>query len=71
MTLNSATDVLTIPESVVEFSGDSTFVYCLTDSVKQYFDRTAIVTGLSDGVNVEVKSGIGKDARLRGSENKQ
>ena len=71
VTLNSATDVLTIPESVVEFSGDSTFVYCLTDSVKQYFDRTAIVTGLSDGVNVEVKSGIGKDARLRGSENKQ
>lgn len=71
VTLNSAVDVLTVPESVVEFAGDSTFVYCLTDSVNQAFNRTAIVTGLGDGVNIEVKSGINKDARLRGAENKQ
>ena len=70
VTLNSAIDVLTVPESVVEFAGDSTFVYCLTDSVPQKFDRTAIETGLGDGVNIEVKSGIDKDARLRGVQNK-
>lgn len=68
--LNSVTDILTIPESVVEFSGDSTFVYCLVDSVKQQFERKAITTGLGDGVNIEVKSGIDKDSRLRGAENK-
>ena len=68
--LNSAKDVLTIPESVVEFSGDSTFVYCLVDSVTQKYERTAITTGLGDGVNIEVKSGIDKDSRLRGAENK-
>lgn len=67
--LSSAKDVLTIPESVVEFSGDSTFVYCLTDSATQTFQRTAIETGASDGINLEVKSGIDKDSRLRGAQN--
>lgn len=71
VTLNSAVDVLTVPESVVEFAGDSTFVYCMTDSVPQKFDRTAIETGLGDGINIEIKSGIDKDTRLRGAQNKQ
>ena len=68
--LSSAKDVLTIPESVVEFSGDSTFVYCQVDSATQKYERTAITTGLGDGVNIEVKSGINKNSRLRGAENK-
>lgn len=68
--LSSAKEVLIIPESVVEFAGDSTFVYCLTDSVNQAFRRTAIETGLGDGVNIEVKSGIDANTRLRGDENK-
>lgn len=68
--LSSAKEVLIIPESVVEFAGDSTFVYCLTDSVNQAFRRTAIETGLGDGVNIEVKSGIDANIRLRGDENK-
>ena len=69
--LNSANDVLTIPESVVEFVGDSTFVYCMTDSVPQKFERTAVKTGLGDGVKVEVKDGIASNARLRGAEIKK
>lgn len=60
---------MTVPESVVEFSGDSTFVYLLTDSVSgQKFARTQIVTGISDGINIEVKSGIESSARLRGKQ---
>lgn len=67
--LSRAENVLTIPESVIEFSGDSTFVYCLVDSIPtQVFERTAISTGVSNGVNVQVKNGIGSDARLRGHE---
>ncbi|MCM1110678.1 MAG: efflux RND transporter periplasmic adaptor subunit [Clostridium sp.] len=59
---------LTVPESVVEFSGDSTFVYILTDSVpEQKFVRRPIETGMSDGINIEVKSGIDASARLRGN----
>ncbi len=58
--------MLTVPESVVTFSGDSTFVYVLTDSVpKPTYTRTAVKTGLSDGINIEVKEGIDSTAVLR------
>lgn len=66
--LNSAHGVLTVPESVIEWAGDKTYVYVLTDSVKeQKFDRTEVATGISDGINIEVKSGVDKTARLRGA----
>ena len=66
--LNSARGVLTVPESVIEWAGDKTYVYVLTDSVKeQKFDRTEVATGISDGINIEVKSGVDKTARLRGA----
>lgn len=66
--LNSDRGVLTVPESVIEWAGDKTYVYVLTDSVKeQKFDRTEVATGISDGINIEVKSGVDKTARLRGA----
>ena len=66
--LNSARGVLTVPESVIEWAGDKTYVYVLTDSLKeQKFDRTEVATGISDGINIEVKSGVDKTARLRGA----
>ena len=67
--LNRTGNVLCVPESVVEFAGDSTFVYVLTDSIpKQTFTRTLITTGTSNGIDIEVKSGINQDSRLRGAE---
>ena len=67
--LNRTGNVLCIPESIVEFAGDSTFVYVLTDSVPlQNFRRTQITTGTSDGINIEVKSGITNESHLRGAE---
>lgn len=70
--INRSGNVMRVPESVVEFAGDSTFVYVLTDSVpSQAFRRTRIVTGASDGLNIEVKSGIESTARLRGAEIKE
>ncbi len=66
--LARAAGVLTVPEGVVEFAGDSAFVYVLTDSVStpaQYL-RTAVETGLSDGIKVEIKNGIDSTAVLRG-----
>ncbi|MDE5844430.1 MAG: efflux RND transporter periplasmic adaptor subunit [Muribaculaceae bacterium] len=65
-------NALNVPERVIEFSGDSTFVYVLkTDHPKQQFDRVAIKTGLSDGVNAQVISGdITTESKLRGSEQK-
>ncbi len=67
--LNSVNNVLTVPEGVIEYVGDSTFVYCLTDTVPaQKFERRAITTGLGDGINIEVKSGIDSLVQLRGDE---
>lgn len=66
--INSATGVLTVPESVIEWAGDKTYVYLLTDSVKQQkFDRTEVTTGISDGINIEIKSGVTPSSRLRGA----
>lgn len=69
VTLEKAADVLTVPESVVEFGGDSCYVYVRTDTVpRPLFERRAIVTGLSDGINIEVKTGIDSTAVLRGAQ---
>ena len=71
--LASANNALTVPEGIVEWSGDSTYVYVLTsaDSTStQTFERKPIITGLSDGINIEIKEGIDKDTKLRGYEKK-
>lgn len=67
VTLASAENILTIPESTIEFEGDDAYVYVLTGSEKdQQFERRKIETGLSDGITIEVKSGLTVDDRLRG-----
>ncbi len=59
VSLSKAEDVFTLPESVINFEGDSTYVYVRTDTVpKPVFERRAITTGLSDGIKIEVKDGI-------------
>ena len=61
--------MLTIPESAIEFSGDSTFVYIIKGEGKQKdYERRAVVTGLSDGVNIEVKKGLTAKDKVRGPE---
>ena len=68
--LARAEHTLAIPEASLAFSGDSTFVYVVTDSTTrpQQFQRRAIKTGISDGVHIEVKSGLKKDEFVRGIE---
>lgn len=67
MELQRANNVLSIPESALEFKGDSTFVFLLTDSVSgQKFERKTVTTGVSDGINVEVKSGLKENDFVRG-----
>lgn len=57
--LERASQALAIPEGCVEFKDDSTFVYVLTDSVpQQAFRRQPIKVGMSDGIQIAVKSGI-------------
>lgn len=65
--LAKANKVLSIPESAIEFSGDSTFVYIVKgEGEKKTYDRHAVTTGLSDGVNIEIKKGITAKDKVRG-----
>ena len=67
--LARALNVLTVPEGVIEFSGDSTFIYVMTDSVpQQQFNRVPVTIGMSDGINIEVKDGINATDKVRGAE---
>ena len=61
-------DVIMVPEGVVTFSGDSTFVYILTSEKEdmQQFEKRSIVTGNSDGINIEVIQGVDTLTVLRG-----
>ena len=62
--LESAEHVLAIPESALEFSGDSTFVYVKKGND---YERRAITTGLSDGLNIVVTSGLKEGEKVRGT----
>ena len=67
--LARADKVLSIPESAIEFSGDSTFVYIIKGEGKnKTYDRTYVETGLSDGVNIEIKKGVTAKDKVRGPE---
>ncbi len=67
--LARADKVLSIPESAIEFSGDSTFVYVIKgDGKDKQYERTQVTTGLSDGVNIEIKKGITQKDKVRGPE---
>ena len=65
--LDEANDVLCVPESAIEFIGDSTFVYLVKgEGQLKTYERQAVVTGLSDGVNIEIKKGLEKNQKVRG-----
>lgn len=66
--LDKREQVLTIPESSLEFSGDSAFVYMVKNEEPQEFERHFVKIGLSDGINIEVTEGLKENDRIRGSE---
>ena len=65
--LAKASKVIAVPESAIEFCNDSTFVYLVRGAAdKKTYTRQAVVTGLSDGVNIEIKKGLSLKDRVRG-----
>lgn len=65
--LARASKALSVPESAIEFSGDSTFVYLIKENGKEKtYERKQVVTGLSDGVSIEIKSGLTLKDKVRG-----
>lgn len=63
--LEKAENVLSLPESALEFDGDDTYVQVLNPDGST--TRTKVETGLSDGVNIEIKSGVSEGTKVRGS----
>ena len=63
--LQHSDSVLTVPESTLEFSGDSVFVY-VAGSDSAYM-RRPVVTGLSDGISIEIREGVSENDVLRGN----
>lgn len=69
--LQRAQKVLAVPEGIIEFSGDSTFVWVMTESIpEQKFERRQIKTGMSDGIKLEIKEGLTGKEKIRASEKK-
>ena len=65
--LERAENVLCIPESAIEFSGDSTFVYVIKgEGESKSYERKPVVTGISDGLMIEIKKGITTNDKIRG-----
>ena len=65
--VESASNVLSVPESCITFEKEKPYVYVLkTATPEQTFEKRAVTTGLSNGINIEIKSGLKKGEKVRG-----
>jgi HlyD family secretion protein len=65
--LQRVSNVLTVAEGAVEYNGKNAYVYVLTAAAPhQQFRKQLVVTGMSDGVNIEIKQGLKKGDKVRG-----
>jgi HlyD family secretion protein len=61
--LDRTDSVMAIPESLLQYDKDSTFVE--VEIAPQQYEKRYIKTGLSDGINVEVKSGLTLEDKIK------
>lgn len=65
--LAQADSVLSVSEKLLQFQNDSVFVE--VEEGEQKFIKRFIQTGLSDGLNIEIKSGLTKTDKIKVPEN--
>ena len=59
--------MLTVPESAIEFQGNNTYVYIIHGTGKEKtYTKKRVTTGLSDGINIQITSGLTKTDKVRG-----
>lgn len=63
--LDQVSSVLYLPESALEFEEDKTFVYL--EKGEDQWERIEVEVGLSDGVNIEIVSGLKSGDKVRGN----
>jgi efflux transporter, RND family, MFP subunit len=70
--LQRARQVLTVPESCVEFRDGKNYLHVLAGSSgEQTFERRPVTLGISDGIKIEIKDGITVNDKVRGTEKTQ
>ena len=66
--LASRRDVLTLSEAAVHITADSTYVELANDSTAQAVTPRLVTTGMSDGIRIEITSGLVEGDLVRGNE---
>jgi HlyD family secretion protein len=67
--LDRRDSVMVISESLVKFEeGKKDSAYVEVETSPQVFEKRYIITGLSDGINIEVKSGLKIEDKIKGAE---
>ena len=56
-------NVMALKESLLQFDGDMVFVE--VEIAPQKFEKRTIEAGLSDGINIEIVSGVSKTDRIK------
>jgi HlyD family secretion protein len=65
--LAQANGVLTVPESAIQFEGQKTYVLVVGGNGKEKtYTKRYVKTGLSDGLNIQITSGLKKGETVRG-----
>ncbi|MFV0375869.1 MAG: efflux RND transporter periplasmic adaptor subunit [Mangrovibacterium sp.] len=58
--------VMVIPEGMLKFENDSAYVDVLTNEAEHLYEKRKVKTGLSDGINIEIISGLTKEDKVKG-----
>jgi len=62
--LQSVVQALSIPESALEFDGEDSYVNVLKEDGS--YEKTMVRTGISNGINIEILSGLEEGDKVRG-----
>ncbi|MGD2035532.1 MAG: efflux RND transporter periplasmic adaptor subunit [Bacteroidales bacterium] len=66
--LDRRDSVMVIPEGLVKFEEGNDSTYVEIETEPQVFEKRYIETGLSDGINIEVLSGLKMEDKIKGAE---
>ncbi len=70
--LDKKDSVMVIPEGLLKFENDSSFVEVNTGTIEESnYEKRFVKTGLSDGINIEITDGLQLDDKIKGEINNQ
>ncbi|HKJ78850.1 MAG TPA: efflux RND transporter periplasmic adaptor subunit [Prolixibacteraceae bacterium] len=64
--LDRKDSVMVIPEGMLNFENDSSFVEILNNEEEQQFEKRFVKTVLSDGINIEITDGLNIEEKVKG-----